>query len=127
MRLQRLPDLVNIDTAQSSQDHVIDGSAYTWLPNFLSSAAKTSAADSEQFPENDSDARGASYEGDNRMFFTPRTYQQLQNLEQDSKRAGDHYYQPAVGWRISPVEIRRSQEMLLVHQSGSVKIGEVVR
>lgn len=61
------------------------------------------------------------------MFFNPRTYQQLQNLERESKRAGDHYYRPAVGWRTSPIEIRRRQEMLLVHQTGSVKIGEVVR
>ena len=61
------------------------------------------------------------------MFFNPRTYQQLKDLERDSKRAGDHYYRPAVGWRTSPIEIRRGQEMLLVHQTGSVKIGEVVR
>ncbi|KAL8830892.1 MAG: hypothetical protein Q9191_001188 [Dirinaria sp. TL-2023a] len=61
------------------------------------------------------------------MFFNPRTYQQLQNLERESKRAGDHHCKPAIGWRTSPTEIRRGQEMLLVHQTGSVKIGEVVR
>ena len=61
------------------------------------------------------------------MFIVPRTYQQLQLLERDSERAGDHHYQPATGWRISPQEIRLGQAMLLVHQTGSVKIGEVVR
>ena len=61
------------------------------------------------------------------MLLTARTYQQLQFLEESSKRTGDHHYQPAIGWRISPREIRLWQEMLLVHQTGSVKIGEVVR
>ena len=61
------------------------------------------------------------------MLITPYTYRQLQKVEQDERNAGDYQRLPAVGWRISPQELRRGQEMLLVHQTGSVKIGEVVR
>lgn len=61
------------------------------------------------------------------MLINPRTYRQRQLLEQDARRAGDHQYQPLVGWRLSAQDLRRGQEMLLVHQTGSVKIGEVVR
>ncbi|KAL8922544.1 MAG: hypothetical protein Q9172_003525 [Xanthocarpia lactea] len=59
------------------------------------------------------------------MLITSRTFQQLQSLEKDSKR--DFHYRSAVGWRISPDSLRNAQKMLLVHQIGSVKIGEVVR
>lgn len=61
------------------------------------------------------------------MLINPRTYHQLQAVERDARRAGDHQYQPLVGWRASPQDLQRGQEMLLVHQTGSVKIGEVVR
>ncbi|KAI4213211.1 MAG: hypothetical protein LQ351_004157 [Letrouitia transgressa] len=61
------------------------------------------------------------------MLVTPRTYQQLQILEQASKTAGDFHYRSAVGWQVSPNSIRQARNMLLVHQVGSVKIGEVVR
>ncbi|KAL8851330.1 MAG: hypothetical protein Q9221_003775 [Calogaya cf. arnoldii] len=61
------------------------------------------------------------------MLITPRTYQQYQSLEKDSRIAGDFHYRSAVGWQISPDALRSAQRMLLVHQVGSVKIGEVVR
>ncbi|KAL9597057.1 MAG: hypothetical protein Q9219_005386 [cf. Caloplaca sp. 3 TL-2023] len=61
------------------------------------------------------------------MLITPRTYQQLQSLERDSKTAGDFHYRDAVGWHVSPRALREAQSMLLVHQLGSVKIGEVIR
>ncbi|KAL8725244.1 MAG: hypothetical protein Q9166_007483 [cf. Caloplaca sp. 2 TL-2023] len=61
------------------------------------------------------------------MLITPRTYQQLQSLEKDSKAVGDFHYRSAVGWQTSPDTIRSAQRMLLIHQVGSVKIGEVVR
>ncbi|KAI4176771.1 MAG: hypothetical protein LQ346_007814 [Caloplaca aetnensis] len=61
------------------------------------------------------------------MLITSRTYQQLQTLEDDSKAAGDFQYRSVVGWQISPQLLRQAQRMLLVHQVGSVKVGEVVR
>ena len=61
------------------------------------------------------------------MLVTPFTYRQFQKIEQDSRTAGDHQYQPVVGWRSTPRELQLRQAMLLVHQTGSVKIGEVVR
>ncbi|KAL8697511.1 MAG: hypothetical protein Q9201_007091 [Fulgogasparrea decipioides] len=61
------------------------------------------------------------------MLVNSRTYQQLQDLERDSRTAGDFHYRPLVGWQISLDKIRSAQRMLLVHQVGSVKIGEVVR
>ncbi|KAL9637700.1 MAG: hypothetical protein Q9204_001773 [Flavoplaca sp. TL-2023a] len=61
------------------------------------------------------------------MLITPRTYQQLQYLEEDSRIAGDLHYRSLVGWQLSPNQLGSAQRMLLVHQIGSVKIGEVVR
>lgn len=61
------------------------------------------------------------------MLITPRTYQQLQDLEEGSRIAGDLHYRSLVGWQLSPNELGSAQRMLLVHQIGSVKIGEVVR
>lgn len=61
------------------------------------------------------------------MLITPRTYQQLQSLERESKTAGDFHFPATVGWHVSTDTIREAQRMLLVHQVGSVKIGEVVR
>ncbi|KAL8996065.1 MAG: hypothetical protein Q9169_004341 [Polycauliona sp. 2 TL-2023] len=52
---------------------------------------------------------------------------QLQGLEYDSRIAGDFHYQSLVGWQLSPDALRSAQSMLLAHQVGSVKIGEVVR
>ncbi|KAL8707687.1 MAG: hypothetical protein Q9220_007349 [cf. Caloplaca sp. 1 TL-2023] len=61
------------------------------------------------------------------MLVTPRTYQQLQSLERDSRIAGDFQYRSVLGWQVAPDTLRTAQRMLLVHQVGSVKIGEVVR
>ncbi|KAL8825794.1 MAG: hypothetical protein Q9170_007654 [Blastenia crenularia] len=62
-----------------------------------------------------------------RMLITSRTYQQLQSLERESRKAGDYHYRSAVGWQVAPATLHKARRMLLVHQIGSVKIGEVVR
>ncbi|MCJ1226379.1 hypothetical protein MMC12_003029 [Toensbergia leucococca] len=61
------------------------------------------------------------------MLITPRTYQQLQIAEQEFRTTGKFLHEPASGWQLSPHAIRRAQSMLLIHQVGSVRIGEVVR
>lgn len=60
------------------------------------------------------------------MLLTPRTYQLLQSL-QEGPQSGSLGPLPAVGWRVSPDTVRHRQKMLLVHQVGSVRVGEVVR
>lgn len=62
-----------------------------------------------------------------RMLITPRTYQQLQILKQQARKSGAHQDLPATCWRASPTSLRRAGEMLLVHQVGLVRVGEVVR
>lgn len=54
------------------------------------------------------------------MLVTPRTYQLLE-AQRRGKRIAD------LDWDISPNAIAHAKEMLLIHQAGSVKIGEVVR
>lgn len=61
------------------------------------------------------------------MLITPRIYQQLQILELEARKSGDRQALPATGWRASPTSLRRAGEMLLVHQVGMVRVGEVVR
>ena len=61
------------------------------------------------------------------MLATPRTYQQLQILELEARKTGDHQVLPATGWRASPTSLRHAGEMLLAHQVGMVRVGEVVR
>ena len=60
------------------------------------------------------------------MLITPHTYQQLQDLQQGSK-PGSFEPSPAIGWRVAPDTVRHREKMLLVHQVGSVRVGEVVR
>ena len=61
-----------------------------------------------------------------RMLLSPRTYQQLQILQQGSK-SGTFESRPAIGWRVAPDTVHHREKMLLVHQIGSVRVGEVVR
>ncbi len=59
------------------------------------------------------------------MLVTPRTYQQLEILEKNHKCECNLL--PEIGWVVAPDAVRSARRMLLVHQVGSVKIGEVVR
>ena len=59
------------------------------------------------------------------MLVTPHTYQQLGILERNYKRKGN--FLPDTGWLVAPDAVRNARSMLLVHQVGSVRIGEVVR
>lgn len=59
------------------------------------------------------------------MLTTPRSYRQLQILEQTHKATDTLLF--SVGWRVSPEVIYQARRMLVVHQVGSVKIGEIVR
>ena len=54
------------------------------------------------------------------MLITPRTYQQLEAQKRGIKTA-------SLDWDVSPIAIAHAKKMLLVHQVGSVRIGEVVR
>ena len=60
------------------------------------------------------------------MLITPRTFGQLQVLQEDTS-PGSFGPARAVGWRVSPDTVSHTQKMLLVHQVGSVRVGEVVR
>ena len=60
------------------------------------------------------------------MLITPRTYGQLQRIQEPSN-PGSLNPLPAIGWRVSPDTLKHRQKMLLVHQVGSVRVGEVVR
>lgn len=62
-----------------------------------------------------------------RMLVTPRTYQQLQVVEQEARKTDEYCCLPAIGLQLSLTAIQRAREMLLVYQVGSVKVGEVVR
>lgn len=54
------------------------------------------------------------------MLITPRTYQQVQ-----AQRQGRHI--PSCPWNLAPGGLDHARRMLLVHQIGAVRIGEVVR
>ncbi|EEP77714.1 conserved hypothetical protein [Uncinocarpus reesii 1704] len=63
------------------------------------------------------------------MLVTPRTYQLSQTPNKGLSLSLENYptFRTLRGWSIPPEEIRRAAEMLLIHQVGSVHIGEVVR
>ena len=58
------------------------------------------------------------------MLITPRIYRELQNIQEASNHSG---LGPLPGWRVSPETVAHRQKMLLVHQVGTVRVGEVVR
>lgn len=60
------------------------------------------------------------------MLITPRTYKQSQ-AHRGRTEAGTFGFVPAAGWSVSPDSVQSALKMLLVHQVGSVRIGEVVR
>ncbi len=61
------------------------------------------------------------------MLVTPRLY----GLSQTSDKGVQHDIHSDVsfvrGWKYSAHDYRQSQEMLLLHQTGTVRIGEVAR
>ena len=61
-----------------------------------------------------------------RMLISPHTYQQVRDSQGD-QRAGAFGILPAIGWNVSPDTVHHRRKMLLVHQVGSVRVGEVVR
>ncbi|KAL1965421.1 hypothetical protein VTN77DRAFT_5677 [Rasamsonia byssochlamydoides] len=63
------------------------------------------------------------------MLITPRTYILSQTPDRGVQSYNDCYprYHSLTGWRADIVETRRAVEMLLVHQAGYVRVGEVVR
>ncbi|KAL2038769.1 hypothetical protein N7G274_008527 [Stereocaulon virgatum] len=60
------------------------------------------------------------------MLLTSRTYQQLQSSQQRSE-PGSFEPSPAIGWSVAPDTVKHREKMLLVHQIGSVRVGEIVR
>ncbi|CBX91082.1 hypothetical protein IAQ61_002545 [Plenodomus lingam] len=61
------------------------------------------------------------------MLLTPRTYSLAQVADQGRKRAEYSYFTCAVSRKELQAEERRARKMLLLHQTGAVKVGEVVR
>ncbi|KAK2850580.1 hypothetical protein FQN49_005527 [Arthroderma sp. PD_2] len=63
------------------------------------------------------------------MLITPRTYQLSQTPNSGVPLSPENHptFRTLRGWSIPPAEIRRAAEMLLIHQVGSVKVGEVAR
>lgn len=63
------------------------------------------------------------------MLVTPRLYR-LAQIPDNGLRAPFSYhpsFSTLTGWDVEPAEYERAAEMLLVHQVGSVRVGEVVR
>ncbi|KAI2095626.1 hypothetical protein LOZ35_003137 [Ophidiomyces ophidiicola] len=63
------------------------------------------------------------------MLVTPRTYRLSQTPNKGLSLSLENYptFRTLRGWRVPPEEIRQAAEMLLIHQTGSVRLGEVVR
>jgi hypothetical protein len=62
------------------------------------------------------------------MLLTPRTYQLAQRPDLGRTRPAPAYFLCATQSRTQrDQEQRRARRMLLLHQTGSVKVGEVVR
>ncbi|KAK2774188.1 hypothetical protein FQN53_003727 [Emmonsiellopsis sp. PD_33] len=63
------------------------------------------------------------------MLITPRVYQLSQSPNNCSAAPASYHpsFHTLTGWDVQPAEYKRAAEMLLVHQVGSVRVGEVVR
>jgi hypothetical protein len=63
------------------------------------------------------------------MLFTPRVYQLASAPDRDLEKtiAASPYIRLSPGWRSQRFQQRQAQKMLLVHQTGNLKVGEVVR
>ena len=60
------------------------------------------------------------------MLVVPRLYQ-LSQIPDKGLRDDTAHFHALTGWRYNATDYRHAAEMLLVHQSGAVKVGEVVR
>jgi hypothetical protein len=63
------------------------------------------------------------------MLLTPRVYQLASAPDRDLENtvAASPYIRLSPGWKTQRVQQKHAQKMLLVHQTGNVKVGEVVR
>lgn len=61
------------------------------------------------------------------MLLTPRTYALAQTADDGRTRAEQSYFTCTVSRKELEAEERRARKMLLLHQTGAVKVGEVVR
>ncbi|OJD10868.1 hypothetical protein ACJ73_09671, partial [Blastomyces percursus] len=63
------------------------------------------------------------------MLVTPRLYRLAQNPNNGSRSPSSYHptFYALTGWDVEPADYKRAAEMLLVHQVGSVRVGEVVR
>lgn len=62
------------------------------------------------------------------MLITPRTYLASQIPGHANSRAeGASRFYTLAGWYQSPVDTGQASEMLLIHQVGNVRVGEVAR
>ena len=61
------------------------------------------------------------------MLLTPRTYSLAQTADHGRTRPEPGYFLRVQSQRERQAEQQRARRMLLVHQTGSVKVGEVVR
>lgn len=62
-----------------------------------------------------------------RMLLTPRTYELAQVPDAGCNQARPSYFLLTKSTKELRVEEKRARRMLLLHQTGSVKVGEVVR
>ncbi|CAG8392911.1 unnamed protein product [Penicillium salamii] len=63
------------------------------------------------------------------MLITARTYSASQTPDQGATPSTERTsrYHTLAGWRKDPIDARQAADMLLIHQVGSVRVGEVVR
>ncbi|KAF9885126.1 hypothetical protein FE257_000703 [Aspergillus nanangensis] len=63
------------------------------------------------------------------MLITPRTYSASRTSHQELPQgsAGQSRFYSLAGWRVDTADAEEAANMLLIHQAGSVRVGEVVR
>ena len=61
------------------------------------------------------------------MLVVPRLYALAQTPDKDSQHVSPHLALSLTGWSHRARDYRRAATMLLLHQTGSLRVGEVVR
>ena len=63
------------------------------------------------------------------MLITARTYSASQTPDQGAAQPNNQRsrFHTLSGWETIPVDTKEATDMLLIHQVGSVRVGEVVR
>ncbi|EEQ86099.1 hypothetical protein RJZ56_001792 [Blastomyces dermatitidis] len=63
------------------------------------------------------------------MLITPRVYRLAQTPNNGSRSPSSYHptFHALTGWDVEPADYKRAADMLLMHQVGSVRVGEVVR